>query len=207
MDSLLATSREIDKTNAMLAVVCDGVGSLEGGGFAAGTAVRLLNEWFAALSTTTHIGLRMRDAVLDINKRIISEAANQGIKTASTISALLLVEDNYFSVHAGDSRIYSIQDGALEVLTSDDVSSEGKLTSYIGHTADLFLQYAEGQALGKIFLLCSDGLYKRMDEDFMVTSLKKWGKKTLNDPLKTLPQYVIERGEKDNISFSLVKIA
>jgi len=192
--------------NSMLAVVCDGVGSLEGGGFASGTAVRLLNDWLDTVSTTEHIGLRMRDSILDINKRIISDAKKQSIETASTISVLLLLEDNYFSVHAGDSRIYTIENNSLSLLTSDDVSQDGKLTSCIGRTENLFLQYTEGVATGKTFLLCSDGLYKRMDEGFMIAELQSWSKKTLDEPLKTLPQHVTERGEKDNISLSLVKI-
>ena len=46
MDSLLLKERRIDGQNVYLAVVCDGVGSLENGGFAAATAVRLLSDWF-----------------------------------------------------------------------------------------------------------------------------------------------------------------
>jgi len=206
MDSLLLKSKTINGMNSILAVVCDGVGSLEGGGFASGTAVRLLNDWLDTVSTTEHIGLRMRDTILDINKQIITEAHKQGIETASTISALLLLEDSYFSVHAGDSRIYTIENKSLCLLTSDDVSQDGKLTACIGRTENLFLQYTEGLARGKTFLLCSDGLYKRMDETFMTTELQAWSKRTLDEPLKTLPRHVIERGEKDNISLSLVKI-
>jgi serine/threonine protein phosphatase PrpC len=206
MDSLLLKQGLINKTNAMLAVVCDGVGSLADGDFASGTAVRMLSNWFSNATTTEHIGLRMRDSILGINAHVVSEAKQRGIETASTLSALLLIEQSYYIAHVGDSRIYCYKDGALTILTSDDVSDTGKLTACIGRTEDIFLQYSEGPAAGKTFIVCSDGLYQRMDTDFIITKLKTWNKKSLKEIIEVLPQYVIERGEKDNISLALVKV-
>jgi serine/threonine protein phosphatase PrpC len=206
MDSLLLKSRNINKSNALLAVVCDGVGSLADGDFASGTAVRRLGEWFDSVSTTEQIGLRMRDVVLEINAHVISEARQRNLETASTLSALLLVERGYYIAHIGDSRIYCCENGTLAVLTSDDVSETGKLTAYLGRNDNIFLQYSEGSATGKTFLVCSDGLIKKMDMDFLTAKMKALNKKSLKATIKTLPSYVIERGEKDNISLALVKI-
>ena len=205
MDSLLLKRGLIDGTNALLAVVCDGVGSLSDGEFASGTAVRKLSEWFDRISSTEQVGLRMRDTILEINSHVISEARQQKMETASTLSALLLIERDYYIAHIGDSRIYCYEDGALAVLTNDDVSDAGKLTAYIGRIDNIFLQYSEGSAAGKTFLICSDGLYKRMDVDFLAEKLRAWSKKPLKVPIETLPQYVIGRGEQDNISLALVK--
>jgi serine/threonine protein phosphatase PrpC len=206
MDSLLLKCGLINETNALLAVVCDGVGSLADGDFASGTAVRKLSEWFDGVSSIEHIGLRLRDIILEINAHVISEAKQRNLETASTLSALLLIERDYHIAHIGDSRIYCYEDGELTILTSDDVSESGKLTACIGRSKDIFLQYYEGPATGKTFLICSDGAYKRMDIDFMIAKLKIWNKKSLNEPIETLPQYVIERGEQDNISLAIVKI-
>jgi serine/threonine protein phosphatase PrpC len=206
MDSLLLKCGFISKSNALLAVVCDGVGSLSNGDFASGTAVRKLSEWFDGVASTEHIGLRMRDTILEINAHVISEAKQRSIETASTLSALLLIERGYYIAHIGDSRIYCYENEALSVLTSDDVSAAGKLTAYFGRTDNIFLQYSEGAATGKTFLLCSDGLYKRMDMEFMIKKLKTWNRKSLKEPIESLPQYVIGHGEQDNISLALVKI-
>ena len=205
MDSLLLKNGLINKENAILAVVCDGVGSLADGYFASGTAVRMLSDWFTGVSVTEQIGLRMRDAVLVINSYIVSEAKQSKKETASTLSALLLNGNNYYIVHIGDSRIYSCEDGVLTILTSDDVSETGKLTACIGRSNEIFLQYYEGSAVNKNFLVCSDGLYKRMDVDFLTAKLKSWSKKSFNEPIETLPQFVIEHGEQDNISLAIVK--
>ena len=132
MDSLLLKSRQIRAKSACIAVVCDGVGSLADGAFAARVAVRELYQWFDKLKTLKNIGLQLRDEVLRISAEISGQAAAHDYDTASTISALLLIESSYFIVHAGDSRIYRYHGGVLEQLTFDDVSAAGKLTKYIG---------------------------------------------------------------------------
>jgi serine/threonine protein phosphatase PrpC len=117
-----------------------------------------------------------------------------------------LLEGNYYIAHIGDSRIYCYENETLAALTSDDVSESGKLTAYIGRNDGIFLQYFEGEAIGKTFLLCSDGLYKRMDVEVMAAQMKRWNKETIEEPIETLPKFVIERGERDNISLAFVKI-
>lgn len=206
MDSLLLKSGRISDKDALLVVVCDGVGSLRDGAFASGTAVRMLSEWFGRETNTDRIGLRMRDAILEINAYIMLEAKRKKMNTASTLSALLLIKDVYYIAHVGDSRIYSYEGDLLSVLTNDDVSESGKLTACIGQTENIVLQYSEGLAAGKIFLLCSDGLYKRMDPNFIVTKMKIENKRSLKESVEALTQYVINIGERDNISLALVKI-
>jgi len=204
MDSLLLKSRLIAGKNAMLAVVCDGVGSLAEGAFASGTAVVMLGKWFDQLQSAERIGLIMRDTVLGINSYIMMEADNNNYNTASTLSAMLLVENDYYIAHIGDSRVYCYSDNCLSALTSDDVSQSGKLTGYIGKRDDIFVQYLEGTAAGKAFLVCSDGLYKLMDEGFLASKMEMRNKRSMKEAVKVLPQYVIERGELDNITFAIV---
>jgi len=127
---------------------------------------------------------------------------------ASTLSALLLIENIYYITHIGDSRIYcyECENETLTVLTNDDVSESGKLTACIGQNENIFLQYSEGVASGKIFLVCSDGLYKKMDTGFLANQMKKCNKRSLKELIVSLPQYVMDRGEQDNISMALIKM-
>jgi serine/threonine protein phosphatase PrpC len=211
MDSLLLKCGTIQNRDALLALICDGVGSMADGAFASGEAVRMLNEWFDKVVATDRIGLGMRDAILKINHMIISSAIVNRMNTATTLSALLLIDKIYYIAHIGDSRIYCYdnrcaEDQALSALTRDDISESGKLTACIGQTEEIFPQYAEGAADDKIFLLCSDGLYKRMDLDVMISKIKSWSRKSLKEPVEALAQYVVDRGEQDNISVAFVKI-
>ncbi|WNS42896.1 protein phosphatase 2C domain-containing protein [Paenibacillus sp. MMS20-IR301] len=207
MDSLVVCERVVGGRKALLAVVCDGVGSMSDGGVASSSAVRLLSGWFNNLGHTERVGLRMRDEVLLINTYIMNLASSQGLNTATTLSALLLIEEQYCIVHSGDSRIYCLSEArGLMQLTADDVSDTGRLTSYIGHKSNPVLHYAEGTAPGKVFLLCSDGLYKRLNTDLLTPHTNFSNRKSMQRTIKVLTNYVIEHGEEDNISVAFVKI-
>ena len=205
MDSLLLRERVIAGQDALIAVVCDGVGALEDGAFAASTAVRMLSDWFGGLDTAERIGLRMRDAALAINAHIVAKAKAEAKNTASTLSALLLLGDMYYIVHVGDSRIYSFSQGVLAQLTKDDTAESGQLKSCIGRKEDIVLYYTEGTAGPMTFLLCTDGLYKRMDLQLMLAKMDFGSKKSLKKAIASLTQYVIGQDERDNISLALVK--
>lgn len=204
MDSLLLKERDLCQKSLCIAVVCDGVGSLEDGALAATMAVRMLGAWFDALQDTGRLGLKLRDQALEINRVIYHTARSFGIQTAATLSALLLDESQYYIVHLGDSRIYSCREGRLTLLTQDQVSKSGKLSSCLGHTEEIMPFYNEGTLDGQTFLLCSDGLYKRMDPIILQKRVGMATGRNLKKIMGNLVRYVVDRGEQDNISLALV---
>ena len=66
------------------------------------------------------------------------------------------------------------------------------------------LTYNEGLCSGQNFLLCSDGLYKRMNMDYLYEKLMECNQKNIQNTIKQLIQFVVERGETDNISVALI---
>ncbi len=205
MDRLLLMKHDTGEKNCILVVVCDGVGSLEDGAIAAEQTVIRLREWMSSCTTDERLGLRLRDIVLEINQEIQEYALGQEIRTASTLSALLLCEDEYYLVNIGDSRVYYLEQGQLFIATSDDVSESGKLTSYMGKTGEFIPQYSEGTVGEKTFLLCSDGLYKKMDFSLMTNILGTVSKWKIKGAIKKLVQYSLKQGEKDNLTVAIVK--
>lgn len=205
MDSLLIKERTVAGQWVCLAVVCDGVGSLESGALAASEAVQRLGAWLDGLEELDRIGLKLRDAVLRVNQEIVDCAQQQGIRTAATLSALLLARGRYYVVHAGDSRIYTLAEDGVRQLTRDDVTSEGKLAQCIGRSLRLNLFYNEGESGGRPFLLCSDGLYRRMEPDYFRRQLERAQRGELRKAIKNLVEYVVDKGESDNISIAIVK--
>jgi serine/threonine protein phosphatase PrpC len=205
MDSLLLSEREIARRNTLLAVICDGVGSMQDGAFAASLAVKAMNDWFGGLSDIERVGLRMRDEALRLNSRIIEEAKEKSLNTAATFTAILFAENRYYLVHIGDTRAYSFdRNGTATQLTVDDVSENGRLTGCVGRFENPVFLCTEGDASDKMFLICSDGLYKRMD---FVSSLARSNikrRKDLNKIIRQLAEHAIGRGERDNISLALI---
>ena len=107
MDSLLLKKRIISGDEVCLAAVCDGVGSLESGAVASSLAIQMLIEWLNGVEDTERIGLALIETVQNINEAVVRESNEKGIRTASTLSALLLAGGRYYTAHVGDSRIYA----------------------------------------------------------------------------------------------------
>lgn len=203
MDGVLLKERLIEHQQVYLAVVCDGVGSMKNGAFASATATELMSEWFNKVTERKGIGIRMLNAVMEINRTIVDEAERKGLQAASTLSALLVDESNYYIVHAGDSRIYGLRNGVLQQLTQDHTRN-GRLTACIGRTEKVTLFYNEGAYSGDTFLLCSDGLYKRMDHSVIEKRLARIKKSGLQKAIKQMVDFVIDQGESDNISLAIL---
>lgn len=205
MDSLMVKVRAVEGDRICLAVICDGVGSLKSGTFASKAAVRYLDDWFGRLHDLQRIGPKMREAVLEINETITLQSKHRGIRSATTLSALLLAAGRYYVVHAGDSRIYSYGADGLCLMTRDDVAPNGKLNKWIGNCQHLSPFYSEGFTEKRVFLLCSDGLYKRMSQTYLIRQLEQVRRGKMRTIVENLTQYVVDHGESDNISVALIK--
>jgi len=160
-----------------LAVVCDGVSTGGGGDIAAVLTVQQI-ETFLQLSAGRRLGKRLLRAVEVANdslKVFRGEGARPGIGRSgkglelpdmkTTVVALAAGRYGLELCWAGDSRCYRYRNGHLEALTKDDAQSEGggAITSAIGGLRSFGPNYtvvSEVEA-GDLFLLCTDGLYKR----------------------------------------------
>ncbi len=203
MDSLLLKERAMDGYTLCLLAVCDGVGSLRDGAIAAGYAVRLLRSWMENLSDTKRIGLRMQECIRGIDRQIFETARAQNLETATTLSALLLDESRFYLVHTGDSRIYRYTGETMTQLTPDQITPTGELASWLGGERPTDLFYNEGDAVEDRFLLCTDGLYKRMDSEFLQKQLSQAGPRYARKTMERLLRYATEHGESDNISLAI----
>lgn len=204
MDSLLLKSRTVAGTEVCLAAVCDGVGSLADGALSAQWAVQMLYNWLENLEDAEELGARLRDYVQTMNLAIRTKAQKQQVETACTLSCLLLWRQWYCLAHVGDSRIYLWEQGALRQLTQDQ-ARRGRLTQAMGHREHVTVFFQQGEQRGEQrFLLCSDGLYKRMEPETLGACMARLNRRSLQKTLRQLTEYVISQGERDNISAALL---
>lgn len=205
MDSLIVLERNIGSDYLLLAVVSDGVGSLERGGFAAMALTRGLMGWFTTLESVDNILNDVREEIFSINREVFAASTENGFQSAATLTLLLIMNEDYYAFNAGDSRIYMLHNGKLEQITRDDVSDTGALTEYIGFEQLPNLSFSQGDAAGRLFLLCSDGLYKRMDPAYLRRQLEGCNEGNLRNCITTLIRRVADQGETDNISVAIIK--
>ena len=204
MDSLLLKSRTVAGTEVCLAAVCDGVGSLADGALSAQWAVQMLYNWLENLEDAEELGARLRDYVQTMNLAIRTKAQKQQAETACTLSCLLLWRQWYCLAHVGDSRIYLWEQGALRQLTQDQ-ARRGRLTQAMGHREHVTVFFQQGEQRGEQrFLLCSDGLYKRLEPETLGACMARLNRRSLQKALRQLTEHVISQGERDNISAALL---
>lgn len=204
MDRLLLCENTVADMRLFLAAVCDGVGSTRDGAYAAEQALKMLQNWFYSLKDTESLGLHFLLGMKKINMGLSEQILCQQLEAATTFSGILLAKDRYYLVHAGDSRIYGWKNGCIEQLTQDCISEWGALCSYLGRKKSADFLYSEGRNCYQKYLLCTDGLYKRMDMAFLNEQLSHNSKRNIQKTLKQMANAVIVKGEKDNITAALV---
>ncbi len=159
-----------------------------------------------------HEGLRER--ALDE-----SERAGHAVQIVSTVVVLLALGEHYAVLWAGDSRAYVLRGGMLDRLTHDhslvqELVDAGALaaeraelhphanvlTRAVGGDGEApVLDKASGRAEpGDRFLLCSDGLFKALDEGRIGQLLAG------ADPAAALIEAALSAGAADNVTAVVV---
>lgn len=205
-------------------VVADGMGGHAAGDFASQT----ITEAVAALPADLAPADRMRglrDAINGAHATIVDEAARHhgGATIGAAVVALMLANGHFVAFWAGDSRLYLLRDGTIELLTTDhSVVAEfvktgqmtwdeaefhpqsNAITQAVGVGAAPGLEKVRGQTRpGDRFLLCSDGLNKHAGFETLREVLGAAPIETVTDKLL---QVALDGGGKDNVSIIVVDV-
>lgn len=204
-------------------LVSDGMGGHDGGDFAS----RLIADSVAMIPPGLDPATRMhalRDAIHSAHVAIQAESERRGGATiGATVAAMLISQGHFVCLWAGDSRIYRLRDGAIELLTTDHSAvaayvlagqmswdeadqhpQSNAITRAVGIEGELLLDKVRGDlAPGDRFLLCSDGLTKYASFGVLENALRDAPLETLAD---RLIQIALTGGGADNISVIVVDV-
>lgn len=216
------------------AAVCDGMGGLEKGEIASSNAVRMLMDWFESFSSRGYIksslneiGAELTRLIKEENSKISDYGSRYDVTLGTTLTALLLIKNEYLIVHVGDSRVYQITN-AVEQLTEDQtfIAREIKrgtmtpeqaktdprrnmLLQCVGASKNVVPELVTGKVTeDSVFMICSDGFRHVISSDEMYESFNY---RTLcnKEAMDTNAQYLIDtvksRNERDNITVVLIK--
>ena len=234
-DGLLLKTAKTPEGEIGLFVICDGMGGLSHGELASATVIRGMSDWFdnelpellEADITEKEILVKLEERVRELNKKVLEYGEAHNIKLGTTITALLILQTQYYIVQIGDSRAYSIND-KLAKLTEDQTLVErelqrGNITAEqaridprrnvllqcVGATKDINVVITSGEIeKGTIYMLCTDGFYHEITDDEMLTNLNPHyftEEKSMKEKLVELVELAKERQETDNISILLAK--
>ncbi|MBQ9437054.1 MAG: serine/threonine-protein phosphatase [Lachnospiraceae bacterium] len=220
--------------NLSLFLVADGMGGHSRGEKASGAIAECVKEWSNNFYPAKYAN-GFPEILADFEKKIAEANARhisyigKGEICGSTMVALMFYREYYAVFSIGDSRVYRRRGWDFEQLTRDDVwqnsgdlpggmSAEDirrhadfdKLTKAFGVGESLILQRMTDKIKkGDFFLLCSDGVYKFVPEDFLKKTLSAglFAKKTtIKEKIETIKKKVLERGASDNFSMILVQV-
>ena len=176
-----------------IAVICDGMGGLNGGETASREAVRLLLEDYIQEDPSEQFSeFLCREAKrMDMAVRGLKNEQGESLKAGSTVVSVIICDGKLYWMSVGDSRIYVLREDSMVAVTRDhnyrreleeacergEISKERfdkeagsrkaeALTSYLGMGGLRRIELNAQPFLledNDMILLCSDGLYKSLD--------------------------------------------
>lgn len=204
-------------------VVSDGMGGHEAGDFASRLIADSIAMIPAGLGPTDRMHA-LRQSIHSAHDLIVAEADKRGRGViGATVAALMLADGHFVGIWAGDSRIYMLRDGQIEMLTTDHSAvaelvlsgqitwdeaemhpNSNAITRAVGVGDELELDKVRGQTqAGDRFLICSDGLTKYATFAILQDMLTRYPIETVSDHLI---QLALDGGGADNISVVVVDV-
>lgn len=206
--------------------VADGVGGLECGEVASSTAIGIIRDWWKSLVIKSGDHERffidaLSGLFFQINVKLCEYNERNNIRSATTLSLLVIYKNNYCLAHCGDSRIYSGANSKSSIdllqLTQDhsktvwdDYNGEKVqrtvLTDGVGYKrsvrCDCSFAKLDG---GRYFLICSDGVYKKVG----LSEIESTVNENIQSPQGVCRELIGKAknyGETDNITAVAVSI-
>lgn len=118
-DSALIETAATDYGQILLGVVCDGMGGLAKGEVASAMLAKAFSRWFhQEFPRLLYSGLEVNalreswtNLILEQNQKISNYGLECNVSLGTTLAALLLVDNIYYIINVGDSRVYYTKDG------------------------------------------------------------------------------------------------
>ena len=207
-------------------IVADGMGGHHAGDFASQTITNNLSLFKQHSSLDDSI-LLLEENILNSNSIIRKKSYKLGRNATigSTVVCVYIWQNLLFAFWAGDSRLYRFRDTKLERLTEDHSYVEelvrmGKIEARdaedhpaanvvlkaVGIDDNLCMDFEYFEMLeGDIYIICSDGLYKDLDEDRLKPIIESHTD-DMTELSESLLSSALEAGGTDNTSIITMKI-
>lgn len=182
--------------------VADGVASSMHGELASKAAIQAISHFIDNYRNEEGVHETLIEELMNqVNEKILILGKKIG-KTATTVSLFLWKNDRYWAANIGDSPIYSLSNGKLEMLSTEHTVAREKIESglYVEqrdfHSLTRYLgksQIAGSEMVnirtgiikqGDIFLICSDGISGVTSDVDRKKYMKKDGDKAICDLYK-----------------------
>ncbi|MEG0977785.1 MAG: Stp1/IreP family PP2C-type Ser/Thr phosphatase [Bacilli bacterium] len=211
----------INSNGDVLLIVCDGMGGYKKGDFASRVVIEHFKDAFLNKThfLTNYTAIQwIMSVAKKANREIFKNAQDQDYKDMGTTCIIaLLVNDSIIVAYAGDSRCYFYSKNKMEQISEDqtyvdylykngtikkeEMATHPKrhvLTNAIGIFPTVSLSFKTFKNKGQNILLCSDGLYKNLEESDILSVLKS--NEAVDVKCESLIAFANSNGGSDNIA-------
>ncbi len=219
-------------------IVADGMGGHAAGDVASALAVKVVRDALeedetllesygddAASEGTTRVQMVLERAVRAANDAVLEEG--RGVRKRShmgtTLDVVMILGDEAFVAHAGDSRTYLMREGKARQLTRDHTVAQtmvdagalapedlvtspmrSVLSNAVGCEPGVEVEHVHVTLRpGDRLLLCTDGLYEYFQEDELAERVTA---NAGNAALEGLIDEACERGGHDNVTGVIIEM-
>lgn len=218
---------EILRRRGTLTIVADGMGGHASGEIASAMAIEIVSEVYYA-DVESPAADALETAIKTANAAIFqkSETEEKYFGMGTTIVALAVFGDTAITAHVGDSRVYRLRDGRMEMLTLDhsqvmEMVRHGIITMEdarhhddkniilraVGTQEKIDVEVSAPFAVvpNDEFLLCSDGLSDMLADEEIASV---WtSRRDLYTACERLIAEAKSAGGHDNITAGIVRVA
>ena len=212
----------LTRTDMGMWAVADGMGGHDAGDVASRTVIEALDA-VGQPNSASELLEQCKAQMLKAHTQIsaLSEVRN-GITIGTTVAVLLIRDDHFACVWAGDSRIYRATGDTISQLSIDHTEVQELVASgtvspeEAKHMPNNVITRAIGVAPapdfdivtgpvdeGDIFILCSDGLTRHLQDDEIYQAVTGRGAQDACDAMLAL---ALLRGGHDNVTAVVVRI-
>lgn len=218
------------KGKYVLAILCDGMGGLEKGEVASASLTRAFYDWANSrlpYYDSTSVDCEMiknewNTLVNEYNEKIKNYSDQYNISMGTTITAMLMYEDQYLILNVGDTRVYEINENAYFITMDHSVVAkeveQGYLTweqaekdyrrsvllQCVGASDVVVPDFYQGIIRQNIvYMLCSDGFRHEITPQEIQQYLnpnQMLNEEGMKSNMKALVELNKQREERDNIT-------
>lgn len=196
--------------------LADGISSSEVSHIASASAVRsFLDDYYCtseawSVKTAAERVLQANNSWLHSQTRQSAYRYDTNRGYVCTFSALIIKSATAHVFHVGDSRVYHLRDGLLELLTEDHRQIVGEdrssyLSRALGAGQRLEVDYKScALEAGDAFLLMTDGVYEYVTDLQMIEIMRDIH--DVDEAAAALVRLAYARGSEDNLTAQVVRI-
>lgn len=220
-----AISVSKNKQGAVIAVVCDGVGSHSNAAYSSNYIVATLEKEWQDLTFANFNNMKnwLYEKIEQLNKELFEKSQRKNKKMGTTIVTVGIFDNQVVVFNIGDSSAYGLtRDNGMNVLTVED-SFVGALISAGAITEEEAKNHPERHVLTQAIatkenidlhtfiddvnnydylLLCSDGLTNMVENEEIQNIVRN---NELTFAVDDLIDKCVKRGGVDNISVAIIK--